>query len=156
MTGTGAKARLRRGRVTLELALQPASSVQARMPPTARQRREERGALVATAGPVHYIWGAAHRLAVASPPRVIARRVYFLPSGRIPARDGRLRTMMNIKRDSATCRRGEVTRDSTGRRLSPTINAQRRPKAPRPASALSASRVARGDPRYAYLAEPHD
>ena len=64
--------------------------------------------------------------------------------------------MTSIKRDDAARRRGELHRDRIGRRLSPTIDARWRLNAPRPASALSTSRVARDDPRYMYLAEPHD
>ena len=64
--------------------------------------------------------------------------------------------MTNIKRDDKARRRGELSRDSTGRRLSRSIDAQRRLNAPPAVATLSASRVVQGDPRYAYLAEPHD
>jgi hypothetical protein len=64
--------------------------------------------------------------------------------------------MTNIKRDDQARSRGEPTRDSTGRRLSRAIDARGRLNAPRSATALRTRRVAQGDPRYAYLAEPHD
>ena len=64
--------------------------------------------------------------------------------------------MTNIKRDDNARRRGQLTRGSTGRRLSLAIDARQRLNAPRAVATLSASRVAQGDPRYAYLAEPHD
>ena len=64
--------------------------------------------------------------------------------------------MTNIKRGSATCSRGELTQNSTGPRLSPTIDARRRLNAPRSATALRTSRLASGDRRYAYLAESLD
>jgi hypothetical protein len=64
--------------------------------------------------------------------------------------------MTNIKRDRPARTRGELDRDSVERRPSQAIKSRRRLKATRPASPLSASRVAQGDPRYAYLAEPHD
>ena len=64
--------------------------------------------------------------------------------------------MTNIKRDDKARRRGQLSRGSTGRRLSQAIDARRRLNAPRAVATLSASRVARGDPRDAYLAEPHD
>jgi hypothetical protein len=64
--------------------------------------------------------------------------------------------MTNIERDDKARRRDELSRDSTGRRLTRAIDARRRLNAPRAVATLSASRVAQGDPRYAYLAEPHD
>src|ERR1019366_5529361 len=78
-------------------------------------------------------------------------------------RNGRLRTMTNIKRDDAASRRRKLNPDSVGRRPSPTVNARRRLNAPRPGTVLAASQVGGGDPRCAYLdprrccrAETHD
>jgi hypothetical protein len=64
--------------------------------------------------------------------------------------------MTNVKRDDAARRRRKLNRDSVGRRPSPTINARRRLNAPPPGTPFRATQVGGGDPRYAYLAEPHD
>jgi hypothetical protein len=71
--------------------------------------------------------------------------------------------MTNIKHDDAASRRRKLNPDSVGRRPSPTVNARWRLNAPRLGTALRASQVGGGDPRhayldprYAYLADPHD
>jgi len=64
--------------------------------------------------------------------------------------------MTNIKRDATARKRGKLNRESVGRRRSPTIDARRRLNDPRPGTPLRANQVGGGDPRYAYLADPHD
>jgi hypothetical protein len=61
----------------LELALRPASSAQAQDPPTARQRREagSEGHWLRLRGRCTTPRAVVPRLAVALPPRLIARRV---------------------------------------------------------------------------------
>ena len=64
--------------------------------------------------------------------------------------------MTDIKREDGARRPDELTRDGASRRPSPTIETGRPESAPRPGTPLRANQVAGGDPRYAYLAEPHD
>jgi len=65
--------------------------------------------------------------------------------------------MTGTKRDDAARRRGELSRDGVGRRLSLAIDARRRLNAERGRSpGTSASRVGPRDPRYDYLTRSHD
>lgn len=68
-----------------------------------------------------------------------------------------MRTMTSTTRDEAARRRGELSHDGVGRRLSPAIDARRRLNAQRRGTAgTSARRIAPRDPRYAYLTLSHD
>jgi hypothetical protein len=65
--------------------------------------------------------------------------------------------MTSTPRDDAARRRGEVSRDGVGRRLSPAIEARRRLNAHRRWTAGTSARpVAPRDPRYDYLTQSHD
>jgi hypothetical protein len=65
--------------------------------------------------------------------------------------------MTSTRRDDAARRRGELSRDGIGRRLSPAIDARRRLYAERRGTVwTSASRVGPRDPRYDYLTRSHD
>jgi hypothetical protein len=65
--------------------------------------------------------------------------------------------MTNTKRGDMARKRGELTRDGVGRRLSPAIDARRRLNAQRRGPAWSgASHVGPRDPRYDYLTRSHD
>jgi hypothetical protein len=102
--------------------------------------------------------GGARRLAAASPimcdrPLGIA---LFLPV-RIQRRDGRLRSMAGTKRNDIARKRGELSHDGVGRRLSPAIDARRRLNAHRRGAGwASASHVGPRDPRYDYLTRSYD
>jgi len=65
--------------------------------------------------------------------------------------------MTSIKRDDVARKRGELSRDGVGRRLSPAIDARRRPNAIRRGAACNnASHVGPRDPRFDYLTHSHD
>ena len=65
--------------------------------------------------------------------------------------------MTSTTRDEAARRRGEVSRDGVGRRLSPAIEAQRRRNAQRRETAgTSANHIGPRDARYDYLTQSHD
>ena len=65
--------------------------------------------------------------------------------------------MTTTKRDNAARKRGELSRDGVGRRLSPAIDARRRLNAERRRTpGTSASHVDPRDPRYEYLTRSHD
>jgi hypothetical protein len=65
--------------------------------------------------------------------------------------------MRSSERDRAARRRGELSRDSVDRRLSPAIDAKRRLNANRPSRVwISASGVGGSDPRYAHLTRSRD
>ena len=149
----------KRSTVQGELALWPAPSAQARKPPTVRQRRE--------AGSVgHWLRlrgrsTTSRRRPVGSrlPRPIMSSRRWVWPSScrANPMRDGRLRTMTNVKPDHAARKRGELSGDGVGRRLSPVIDARRRLHARRRATGGSnASRVGPRDPRYEYLTRSYD
>ena len=64
--------------------------------------------------------------------------------------------MTSIKRDDVARKRGELSRDGV-RRLSPAIDARRRPNAIRRGAACNnASHVGPRDPRFDYLTHSHD
>jgi len=111
-----------------ELALRPASSASARMPPTARKRREAGSGShwLRLRGRCTSSMGVVHRLAVVSPDCLIARQVW--PSCfRVNLIQGRWsKTMTSVKRDVAARRPGELNRGSVCHRLSPAIDAGRR------------------------------
>jgi hypothetical protein len=65
--------------------------------------------------------------------------------------------MTGIKRDDAARKRGELSRDGIGRRLSPVIDARRGLNARRRGNArTSASHFGPCNPRYDYLTRSHD
>ncbi len=65
--------------------------------------------------------------------------------------------MTGTKRDEVARKRGELSHDGVGRRLSPAIDARRRLNAHRGGvSGISAGRFGPRDPRYDYLTQPHD
>lgn len=65
--------------------------------------------------------------------------------------------MTRNKRADAARKRGELSHDGVGRRLSPAIDARRRLNAHRQRPAgTSASPFAPRAPRYDYLTRPHD
>ncbi len=65
--------------------------------------------------------------------------------------------MKRPEHNSAARRRGELTRDHGSLRLSPAIDARRRLNTRRAAGpGTRANRLGPSDPRYAYLAHPHD
>lgn len=65
--------------------------------------------------------------------------------------------MTSTKRDHVARKRGELSRDGVGRRLSPAIEARRRLHTQRRGStATRASLVSPRDPRYEYLTDSHD
>jgi hypothetical protein len=115
-----------------ELALRPAPSPSARMPPTACERLEagSRSHWLRLRGRCRTSVGVVHRLAVASPTVFLLAGLSPLPSERIRPRDGRLSIMTSIKRDVAARGREEVARGSACRRLSPAVAGYRRPTAP--------------------------
>jgi len=65
--------------------------------------------------------------------------------------------MAGTKRNDLARKRGELSHDGVGRRLSPAIDARRRLNAQRRgAGATSAGRVGPRNPRYNYLTRSHD
>jgi hypothetical protein len=65
--------------------------------------------------------------------------------------------MAGTKRNELARKRGELSHDGVGRRLSPAIDARRRLNTQRRgAGGSSASRVGPRDPRYDYLTQSHD
>jgi hypothetical protein len=65
--------------------------------------------------------------------------------------------MTRTKRVEAARKRGELSRDGVGRRLSPAIDARRRLNVQRQRPAgTSASHFGPRDSRYDYLTRPHD
>jgi hypothetical protein len=80
-----------------------------------------------------------------------------LAAVRIQRRMEGLRTMTSTTRNEAARRRGDVSHDGVGRRLSPAIEARRRLNAQRRGTAgSSATRIGLRDPRYDYLTQSHD
>jgi hypothetical protein len=141
-----------------ELALRPAPSPSARMPPTACERLEagSRSHWLRLRGRCRTSVGVVHRLAVASPTVFLLAGLSPLPSERIRPRDGRLSIMTSIKRDVAARGREEVARGSACRRLSPAIDARRRLSGQRSAARNSARVIGPRDPRSEYLKHLHD
>ncbi|MFL5861798.1 MAG: hypothetical protein ACJ780_13625 [Solirubrobacteraceae bacterium] len=65
--------------------------------------------------------------------------------------------MAGTKRNDLARKRGELSHDGVGRRLSPAIDARRRLNADRRGGGASrASRVGPRDPRYDYLTRSYD
>jgi hypothetical protein len=65
--------------------------------------------------------------------------------------------MAGTKRNDLARKRGELSHDGVGRRLSPAIDARRRLNAHRRgAGGTSASHVGPRNPRYDYLTRSHD
>jgi hypothetical protein len=65
--------------------------------------------------------------------------------------------MTSSKRDDVARKRGELSRDGVGRRLSPAIDARRRLNAQRAsATGTSARRFGPSDRRHDYLMDSHD
>jgi hypothetical protein len=65
--------------------------------------------------------------------------------------------MTRTEQDSRARRRGELSRDGESRRLSQSVDAQRRPNARRADGAgTKADPYGPSDPRHAYLTQTHD
>jgi hypothetical protein len=87
-----------------------------------------------------------------------------LPRPRESNEGRKVHTMTRTKRANAARKRGELSRDGVGRRLSPAIDARRRLNVQRNGPAGTSAgrlgprdhRFGPRDPRYDYLTRPHD
>jgi hypothetical protein len=116
-----------RSRVVHELALRPESSIQARMPPTARSapRGVWRGLLILTAGLGAVVLPALHhRSGGRVPISLRTRGVSPIPCVRTEQRAQK--PMTRTEQNLAARRRGEFNRDRIVHHVSSTIDARRR------------------------------